>query len=882
MKKSLYILCICCCIQNCFAQTFLPDSLNQGSIKTAFLSQKVDFFNLLACSLGQKNAKHAQQQERYAQQSLKLAEELSYTKGQVDALHQIGLSYYRRKAWAKSVSYFAKALEMLQLNLFITKKASLLNLAGVSYTYLNKFDIALKHIHEALYIYQSLQHQPGIAHSLVCQARVFIYQHRYQESLTLLFQALKIYQGLQNQQEVVHVLIKIGKVYREMSNTPGAIKHFLQALDLLETMDDPRLMALVYRKLSSLYNLLDQDNDSLEYLFKALKIYRTLGDDFLITNVLSQITHRYFKLKNYSMTIHYGQKAHKLGKQFGHHSKAMWVWGIVGLAYGGQHKYDKAVLMVNKAIKLMKGLNKEHYQAFLLIHLGKMYISRQETEAGEKCLKSGIALAKQGKIIKYVMIGTKELYQIYKQRKNTAKALKYLEQYTAIHERILSQKKTRLVASLYHAHQMRKKQLENTGLKQALYLKQQQIRQERLILWLTVGGLALFLSGIVGLFLGFRKIRKSNRLLRAQQAQILLTNTRLQQNEEEIRSKAETIAQQRDRLADANQSLQENAQTMSRQKEQLEVTLQQVEELGIFKEKMMSMVTHDLKNPLSAIIGLSETNVSITDQHMIHKSGKRMMHLIHNLLDTQKLKEPYFQTQKCLLDLGNLSTQAIEQVQWLAQAKKIPICHVIENSFTVMADPDLLLRVLVNLLHNALSYTDGIGRVTICYEFATTDFVKIKVMDTGIGIASEDLPFVFEPYCSSKKNQTSTGLGLTFCKMAIEAQEGQIGVESKPGKGSVFWVRLPLVNRAAQMLPSFLQQNYPTPDDTFLEVVEHISLQPYLKQLKQCSMNNLTGVNAIIDQIDVGECPHLQAWKAELQMAVFSLDQSRYRALIDM
>mgnify|MGYP001114605155 CR=1 FL=1 len=882
MQKCLYLLYMCCCIYEGLAQTKPLDSLNVCLPTRPFTSKKVDVdhLNLLARSLGQKNARHPQQQEKYAQQAFCLAKKLKYTSGQLDALYQIGLSYYHRKDWTRSLSYFCEALKMLPSDKRSAQKASFLNLIGDSYTYLNKPNVALTYINQALRIYRHLLHKSGIAQSLVCKARALTYQGQHQTGLAHLFQALKYYQDVQSRTDVVYVLIKIGKAYRDMLYTSNAIKYFLQALDLLKTMDSPRLTALVYRKLSTLYDLLDQDQASLEYLFKALKIYQTLKDDYFISSMLSQITHIYFKLQNYAMAIHYGQKAYKLGKQLGNRSKAFWALGNLGLAYGGMQKHRQGIALVNRAIQAMKDLQRKYYRAFLLIHLGKIYLRIQDDEVGKKYLKSGIAIAQKKKYTNYVMIGTKALYQVYKQQGNTLDALKYLEQYIRIRDDVLSRKKSQLVTSLHHHYQIGNKQLENISLKQALNLKKQQIRQERLILWLTLGGMLVFLGGMVILFWMVRKIRRSNLLLKAQKSHILRTNALLTQSEEEIRSKAETIAQQRDRLAEVNQALQANTYTMARQKAQLASSLQKVEELGIFKEKMISMVTHDLKNPLSAIIGLSASGISLTDQQMIHQAGKRMMHLIRNLLDTQKLNTPHFQVQVQPLDLPELSQQAIQQVQWLAQVKKLQVHQHICRGDRVVGDADLLLRVLINLLHNALTYTPEWGQVTLCCETVASDLVKIKVIDTGRGIAPNDLSHIFEPYHHDNNNQASTGLGLTFCKMAIEAQGGKIGVESELGQGTLFWVTLPCDDHHQKETLGAGTQVLQHSNEVYLPIDQKTRLQPYLKKLKQHSVHDLTGVQAIIDEIEIGECGYLKVWETELRLAVFSLNQSRYESLI--
>jgi signal transduction histidine kinase len=118
--------------------------------------------------------------------------------------------------------------------------------------------------------------------------------------------------------------------------------------------------------------------------------------------------------------------------------------------------------------------------------------------------------------------------------------------------------------------------------------------------------------------------------------------------------------------------------------------------------------------------------------------------------------------------------------------------EVPESSLTVMADVGLIRRVFRNLLSNALNYTPTGGAVRIVATPAP-GVIRVTVTDAGPGIAAEDHQRIFEKFgqVESLDNRTGTGLGLTFCKLAVEAHGGRIGVESEVGTGSTFWLTLP-------------------------------------------------------------------------------------------
>lgn len=253
-------------------------------------------------------------------------------------------------------------------------------------------------------------------------------------------------------------------------------------------------------------------------------------------------------------------------------------------------------------------------------------------------------------------------------------------------------------------------------------------------------------------------------------------------------------------------------------------------------------------------------------------------------MDTQKIQKAQLSIQAQSLCVEQLCTQAVDQVSWLARAKGLNIHQQVQENLTVLADQELFTRVLVNLLHNALSYTPASGKIIIhCTKtIAKPSQVKIEVTDTGVGIAPKDLTQVFDSYRHGTLKKSSTGLGLTFCKMAIEAQQGQIGVESELGKGATFWLLLPIAT--PRKTPTQLDDNSRATSHTFarpaLSEEEKTLLKPYLEQLKQHSVYHITQVNDILEQIDTGQSPQIQAWKTTFEQVVFTLDQVRYEALI--
>jgi signal transduction histidine kinase len=238
--------------------------------------------------------------------------------------------------------------------------------------------------------------------------------------------------------------------------------------------------------------------------------------------------------------------------------------------------------------------------------------------------------------------------------------------------------------------------------------------------------------------------------------------------------------------------------------EQLQNNYKKLLELENLRDGLTHMVIHDLRTPLTALSsGLStmeacgELNEIQQEILEISLQGANTLGaMINDLLDISKMEDGSLHLEHEELTAHDLVEAAVQQVAPLAVEKQLDLVTEIEPDVPpLQADRDKMLRTLVNLLGNAIKFTPQRGSVTI--EVQCSDgSLQICVVDTGEGIPEEAFERIFEKFgqVESRKagKQMSTGLGLTFCKMAVEAHGGRIWVESELGKGSRFSFTLPL------------------------------------------------------------------------------------------
>ncbi|MFZ2655513.1 MAG: hybrid sensor histidine kinase/response regulator [Victivallales bacterium] len=226
----------------------------------------------------------------------------------------------------------------------------------------------------------------------------------------------------------------------------------------------------------------------------------------------------------------------------------------------------------------------------------------------------------------------------------------------------------------------------------------------------------------------------------------------------------------------------------------------QLHRLEKLRDDLTHMVVHDLRSPLMIIFGLldvleaREKKLSASTRKFINLArlgAEDMGNMISSILDVSKMGagEMKFQLEPC--DLYAL-IHAVADANKLLPGNRTVTLDAPESPLAVTADVVLIRRVLQNLLGNAIRYTQSGGDVRIAVTDSTSE-IRVAVADAGPGIAPEYHRRIFEKFgqVEDQYNRMGSGLGLTFCKLAIEAHGGRIGVESEVGRGSTFWFTLP-------------------------------------------------------------------------------------------
>jgi two-component system, sensor histidine kinase and response regulator len=221
------------------------------------------------------------------------------------------------------------------------------------------------------------------------------------------------------------------------------------------------------------------------------------------------------------------------------------------------------------------------------------------------------------------------------------------------------------------------------------------------------------------------------------------------------------------------------------------------------KDQLLALIVHDFKNPLSAVLTNAsylvdgtkldpETREVVTD---IHESAQTLQRMVADLLDLGRSEDGALKLRTSKFDVGELADVVAHSIQPQATGRGQRVSVEVPPGTSIVADRELVRRVLENLLVNSVKYAprDGVIELTACAFGASG--VRIRVADHGPGIPVSDRERIFEMYGRLERDaaqaRTSHGLGLAFCKIAAEAHGGRIWVDDNTPRGTCFWVELP-------------------------------------------------------------------------------------------
>jgi signal transduction histidine kinase len=588
------------------------------------------------------------------------------------------------------------------------------------------------------------------------------WQRSFDTSLLYATHALNLAEKTEDRYRIAYSLNMTGNAYYMLSDYSNSLEYYQKALQLRTELGDSNDIAKTLNNIGAVHLQTRNYDQSLEYFEKALRIYSGLENDEIIFILTNNIGGVYNERKDYEKAFDYLNQAYEIARKTKNENNLIVTLNNMGEISVSLKQYDRALEYFLEAKELSEKINDLNMLSTILVNIGATYMSSGQQEKSLLFFEESLNYAVSINSISAKRDVYDNLYKFYRERNNPVKALEYLELYKEANDSINSEELRLRIKELELKYNAENFQNEIQLLKKDNEINKLSLIRSRI----GIISLAIIILLSLAVF-----VINTKRIHQKREANELLTR----KNEE---------------LETANRKLLESEKNLR--------------ELNTTKDKLFSIIGHDLRNPLNALLGFSELISGNTMDYsleeiqkynkIINESARNIHQLIENLLEWSRTQSGNIDFNPGMLNLSEITHEIQGVFSITARKKGITIHNNIQPSLQVYADKNLLSTILRNLINNALKFTYNGGHITLEADH-TDGEVRIAVSDTGTGMTPEEVNQLFRLDANSIQAGTSeekgTGLGLIICKEFIEMHNGEIWVETEPEKGSTFYFSLP-------------------------------------------------------------------------------------------
>lgn len=554
--------------------------------------------------------------------------------------------------------------------------------------------------------------------------------------------------------------------------------------------------------------LTDDLKQKIDYLEKEAAKNLSNNRNTEALNNFTKIAEIYKKNKSYNASINYYNKALGVAKKINSSYKLNSVYYNLINLYKAQGKWNNSLTVENEKLKLSRSSGNKKALTNDLINIAytqrKLKQYNEAIKNLEEALKISLFEIKNEQLtIKCYkelanncqLLGNKEKYNEYTnliKRIETEKTTNALENRTTnaenrakVKENELEETSSKLEEvsdslvtvsdSLTKAQKITREQQLEIDLKTAHILQQEtELKINKYIIFFLI---IIFLVALLGIIFWYREYNKKNE----EHKIVLQQKEELHQQKEEIQAQSDELEFQRDELYRSNKT----------------------------KEKLLSVVAHDLKNPIHALIGFSDLlvndkdNLSIEEKEQyieyIHNSSLQIHNLLENLLKWAQSQSSSIKYQPESVNVNEIIDINLSLFAESGIKKQITLIADKKSNEHIFADKNMINTVIRNLINNAIKFTDKEGKISVS-TVKTDGFIEISVTDTGVGMTDDIINKILqtEEFHSSTgtMDEPGTGLGLAICKEFLATHESKLQILSQPGKGSTFSFKIPATEKA--------------------------------------------------------------------------------------
>ncbi len=730
------------------------DELNE-KLNTAVGSEKIRLLNIASEKALSFNS---QKSLEYSQHAIQLAKKIKDDEGLAISYNNLARIYQKNKNYQLSINYFNKAIEIYKRTNnkeFITVIKS--NIAVILYL-TNRIGDMKEYIVQIETEVATIKNLNTIKSIYDILFSIYYSQNQIDKAINNRLTLFKRISDDADDEFKIAIYHDLSKAYLRKNDYSNSLKYSLKELSLKEKTGNTDDIESFHFKVAQIYSMDFQFDKAKEHIQSALDISISQNDILSQIKAYTNMANIYNKQNNIDSSIYYYNTALSVIKSNNVDTNLGIIYNNLGLAYKEIKDFDNALKFCQLALN-EKIASQDNNIFFPLTSIAEIYLNKDLIDKAFEYAQQANSIAITTKNPVQLAGIYKLYYELYKKSNNYKSALESFQKFIVLNDSLSNQKTQKAIAELEIKYQADKKEHDRA------LLEQKNIIQRNFFIAFGI----MFLLLLFFIYSKYINKKKAN---------------------DELQSKNQKINQQHKLLEE----------TLA----ELKVKEKGLIEANITKDKFFSIIAHDLKNPLHAIVLSSDLLLnrfkSMTGEQLvdlinsINKAGIHLSTLLENLLSWARAQSNKINVAQENISLNSLIESVVELQNVNAKEKSIVIENTIEQNLQVYFDKNMLKTVLRNLISNAIKFSFTSSTIRI-YAHSDGNFINLSVQDYGTGMKTEDLNKLFkiDVHHSTKGTnaESGTGLGLLLCKDFIELNGGTISVSSEFEVGTTFTISLP-------------------------------------------------------------------------------------------
>jgi signal transduction histidine kinase len=580
-------------------------------------------------------------------------------------------------------------------------------------------------------------------------------QSEYSEAMVYFKASYEIRKSENDNVGIGECLNRMGLIYNVQGDYEKALDYCLQSVRILENENDIKALGRAYNHLGIIYYIINDMPKAKEIMLKSLSFCERINDDLILAVSHEHLGIFYIKKNEYDKALFHINKSKELREAKNDLLGLSGSYDNLAIIYRNLEKFKDAITYFQKSIELKNRLENKRGMASSLAGIGLTYYKMGQYEKGLNNMKEAFEIRKElndkrGMVASLIRLA--DIYAAMGDFKNAYESTNLSKSYS---DSLLNEQKNKAIAQLQEEFQTERKS------KEILLLQKENTIQSYFQTLLIILAFALSIITI-SIFVAYSSKKKNNVIL--------------------VKSN----------------------QLITDQKEELYLLNSQLKELNATKDKLFSIIAHDLKSPLHGLMGLLQVMLDDIKELSLEEiceftegmrdSVNHIYKLIENLLEWALFQRHMIEFNPEKVNLYECVNDIINAQKSSFVNKSIQVTNNITKDISFQADINMLHTILRNLFSNAIKFTERNGKVELnCTE--KDSLIQFSITDSGIGIPVNMIPKLFHAGEKTSRpgtdGESSSGLGLVLCKDYIDKHNGKIWVDSEPDIGTTFFVSLP-------------------------------------------------------------------------------------------